>query len=315
MYERIRLGRQDGKGPRPRRTADAARSCRRGDRVKLPRRRFLRLAASAAAVPTLPRIAQAQAYPTRPVRIIVGFAPGQAIDIVTRIIGQWLSEQLGQQFIVENRPGAGGNIATEMVVRAPPDGYTLLAVGSNNYINASLYNRLNFDFRRDISPVASISRTPNVMEVHPSLPTKTVREFIAYARAHPGALSMASAGNGSTAHLAGELFKMMTGVDLLHVPYRGSPPALTDLLSGQVQVMFDNLPSSIEHISVGRLRPLAVTTTAPSALLPGVPTLSDFVPGYEASAVPGIGAPKNTPTEIVDKLNREVNSGLNDAGI
>ena len=255
--------------------------------MKLPRRRFLRLAASAAAVTTLPRIAQAQAYPTRPVRIIVGFAPGQAIDIVTRIIGQWLSEQLGQQFIIENRPGAGGNIATEAVVRAPPDGYTLLAIGSNNLINATLYQKLNYNFIQDIAPVASIYRVPQVMEVNPSFPAKTVPEFIAYAKAHPGQISFASAGNGSVAHVTGELFKMMTGVNMLHVPYRGAPPALTDLIAGQVHVMFDNMPSSIEHIRAGRLRPLAVTATTRWQGLPEVPTLGDFVPGFETSAWAG----------------------------
>jgi tripartite-type tricarboxylate transporter receptor subunit TctC len=283
--------------------------------MKLPRRQFLHLAAGAAVLPFVSRVVRAQTYPTRPVRIIVGFAPGQAVDILVRLIGQWLSERLGQQFIIENRPGAGGNIATEVVVRAPPDGYTLLAVGSNNYINASLYEKLSFDFIRDITPVASISRTPNVMEVHPSIPAKTVLEFIAYAKANPGKLSMASAGNGSTAHVAGELFKMMTGVNMLHVPYRGSPLALTDLLSGQVHVMFDNLPSSIEHIRAGKLRALAVTTMARSELLPDVPILADFVPGYEASAVPGIGVPRNTPTEIGDKLNKEINAGLADSTI
>src|SRR2546429_9622124 len=228
--------------------------------MKLPRRQFLHLAAGAAALPAVSRFAWTQAYPSRPVRIIVGFAPGQAIDIVTRIIGQWLSERLGQQFIIENRPGAGGNIATEAVVRAPPDGYTLLAIGSNNLINATLYPRLPYDFSRDIAPVANIYRVPQVMEVNPSFPAKAVPEFIAYAKARPGEISFASAGNGSVAHVTGELFKMMTGVDMLHVPYRGAPPALTDLIAGQVHVMFDNLPSSIEHIRAGRLLPLAVSS-------------------------------------------------------
>jgi tripartite-type tricarboxylate transporter receptor subunit TctC len=232
-----------------------------------------------------------------------------------RLIGQWLSERLGQPFVIDNRPGAGGNIATDVVVRAPPDGYTLLAVGSNNYINASLYEKINFNFVRDIAAVASISRTPNVMEVHPSIPVKTVPEFITYAKGNPGKLSMASAGNGSTSHMAGELFKMMTGVDILHVPYRGSPQAVTDLIGGQVHVMFDNLPSSIEHIRAGKLRALAVTTTARSELMPDVPTVSEYVPGYEASAVPGIGVPKNTPTEIVDMLNKEINAGLSSPAI
>jgi tripartite-type tricarboxylate transporter receptor subunit TctC len=285
------------------------------ERVKLSRRKFFHLAAGAAALPAMSRIASAQAYPSRPVRIILGFAPGQAIDIVTRIIGQWLSEQLGQQFIIENRPGAGGNIATEAVVRAPPDGYTLLAIGSNNMINVTLYEKLSYDFIRDIAPVASIYRVPQIMEVNPSFPAKTVLEFIAYAKAHPGEISFASAGNGSVAHVTGELFKMMTGVDMLHVPYRGAPPALTDLISGQVHVMFDNIPSSIEHIRAGRLRPLAVTATTRWQELPDIPTVADFVPGFETSAWAGIGAPKNTPAEIIDKLNSEINGGLLDPKI
>jgi tripartite-type tricarboxylate transporter receptor subunit TctC len=284
-------------------------------KMKLPRRKLLHLAAGAAALPMISRMANARTYPARPVRIIVGFAAGQAIDILVRIIGQRLSERLGQQFIVENQPGAGGNIATEHVVRASPDGYTLLAVGSNNYINASLYARLNFNFIHDIAAVASISRTPNVLEVHPSIPVNTVLEFIAYAKAHPGKLSMASAGNGSTSHVAGELFKMMTGVSMIHVPYRGSALAFEDLLSGRVDVMFDNLPSSIEYIRTGSLRALAVTTTARSELLPDIPTVGDFVPGYEASALPGIGAPRTTPIEIIDTLNQEVNAVLADPRI
>src|SRR5499433_4230597 len=300
---------------RSRYAAHIARPRRRGDRVKLPRRRFLRLAASAAAVTTLPRIAQAQAYPARPVRIIVGFAAGQAVDIVTRIVAQSLSDRLGQQFIIENRPGAGGNIGTELVVRAPPDGYTLLAIGSNNMINATLYEKLNYNFIRDITPVASVYRVPQVMEVNPSFPAKTVPEFIAYARAHPGEISFDSAGNGSVAHVTGELFKMMTGVNMLHVPYRGAPPALTDLVAGQVHVMFDNMPSSIEHIRAGRLRPLAVTATTRLDALPDVPPLGDFVPGFETSAWAGIGAPKNTPAEIIDTLNREINAVLADPTI
>ncbi|MGE5780289.1 MAG: Bug family tripartite tricarboxylate transporter substrate binding protein [Hyphomicrobiales bacterium] len=283
--------------------------------MNLPRRQFLHLAAGAAALPAVSRVARAQAYPSRPVRIIVGFAPGQAIDIVTRIIGQWLSERLGQQFIIENRPGAGGNIATEAVVRAPPDGYTLLAIGSNNMINATLYEKLNYNFIRDIAPVASIYRVSQVMEVNPSFPAKTVPEFIAHAKAHPGEISFASAGNGSVAHVTGELFKMMTGVNMLHVPYRGAPPALTDLIAGQVHVMFDNMPSSIEHIRAGRLRPLAVTATTRLEALPDVPPLADFVPGFETSAWAGIGAPKDTPAEIIDKLNREINGGLVDPKI
>src|SRR5215470_6777598 len=283
--------------------------------VKLPRRKFLHLAAGAATLPAISRIARAQAYPTRPVRVIVGFAPGQAIDIVTRIIGQWLSERLGQQFIIENRPGAGGNIATEAVVRALPDGYTLLAIGSNNMINVTLYQKLNYNFIQDIAPVASIYRVPQVMEVNPSFPAKTVPEFIAYAKAHPGQISFASAGNGSVAHVTGELFKMMTGVSMLHVPYRGAPPALTDLIGGQVHVMFDNMPSSIEHIRVGRLRPLAVTATTRWQGLPDVPTLGRFVPGFETSAWAGIGAPKNTPAEIINTLNWDINAALADPTI
>jgi tripartite-type tricarboxylate transporter receptor subunit TctC len=258
------------------------------------------------------RVAWAQAYPTRPVRLIVGFAPGQALDITTRMIGQWLSERLGQQFIVENRPGAGGNIGTEAVVRAPPDGYMLLAIGSNNMINATLYEKLNFNFIRDIAPVASVARVPQVMEVTPSFPAKTVPEFIVYAKANPGKVSFASAGNGSVAHVTGELFKMMTGVNMLHVPYRGAALALTDLIGGQVDVMFDNMPSSIEHIRAGRLRPLAVSTTSRLDSLPDIPTVGDFVPGFETSAWGGIGAPRDTPAEIIDKLNREINAGLVD---
>jgi tripartite-type tricarboxylate transporter receptor subunit TctC len=297
------------------RTNLSSRKPQKLERVKLSRRKFFNLAAGAAALPAMSRIASAQAYPSRPVRIILGFAPGQAIDIVTRIIGQWLSEQLGQQFIIENRAGAGGNIAAEAVVRAPPDGYTLLAIGSNNMINVTLYEKLNYDFVRDIAPVASIYRVPQIMEVNPSFPAKTVLEFIAYTKAHPGEISFASAGNGSVAHVTGELFKMMTGVDMLHVPYRGAPPALTDLISGQVHVMFDNMPSSIEHIRAGRLRPLAVTATTRWQEFPDIPTVADFVPGFETSAWAGIGAPKNTPAEIIDKLNREINGALLDPKI
>jgi tripartite-type tricarboxylate transporter receptor subunit TctC len=282
--------------------------------MKLPRRQFLHLAAGAA-IPAVSRVARAQAYPTRPVRVMVGFAPGQAIDIVTRIIGQRLSDRLGQQFIIENRPGAGGNIATEVVARAPADGYTLLAIGSNNMINPTLYQNLNYDFIRDIAPVASVYRVPQVMEVNPSFPAKTVPDFIAYAKAHPGEISFASAGNGSVAHVTGELFKMMTSVNMLHVPYRGAPPALTDLIAGQVHVMFDNMPSSIEHIRAGRLRPLAVTATTRLEALPDVPPVGDFVPGFETSAWAGIGAPKNTPAEIIDTLNREINAVLAEPAI
>jgi tripartite-type tricarboxylate transporter receptor subunit TctC len=283
--------------------------------MKLDRRQFLHLAAGAAALPVLSPVAGALAYPTRPVRVIVGFAPGQAIDITTRIVAQRLSERLGQQFIIENRPGGGGNIGTEVVVRAPPDGYTLLAIGSNNLINATLYPRLPYDFSRDIAPVASVYHVPQVMEVNPSFPAKTVPEFIAYAKARPGEISFASAGNGSVAHVTGELFKMMTGINMLHVPYRGAPPALTDLIAGQVHVMFDNLPSSIEHIRAGRLRPLAVSARTRLAALPDVPPLDEFVPGFETSAWAGIGAPKNTPAEIIDELNREINAVLADPTI
>ena len=281
--------------------------------MKLPhRRQFLHLASGAVALPALSRIASAQTYPTRPVRLVVGFAAGQAIDILARLIAQSLSERFGQQFVVENRPGGGGNIATEAVVRAPPDGYTLLAVGSNNMINATLYEKLNFDFIRDIALVASVYRVPQVMEVNPLFPAKTLPELIAYAKANPGKISFASAGNGSVAHVTGELFKMMAGVNMQHVPYRGAAPALTDLLGGQVHLMFDNMPSSIEHIRAGRLRPLAVTATARLEGLPDVPTVADFLPGFETSAWAGIGAPKNTPAEIIDQLNRETNAALAD---
>jgi tripartite-type tricarboxylate transporter receptor subunit TctC len=280
--------------------------------MKLPRRNFLHLAAGAAALPAVSHIAWAQEYPTKPVRIIVGFAPGGGADIAARLIGQWLSERLGQSFVIENRPGAGSNIATEAVVRAPSDGYTLLLVSAPAAINATLYEKLSFNFIRDIAPVASISHVPHVMVVHPSFPAKTVPEFIAYAKANAGKINMASAGNGSTPHVAGELFKMMAGVNLIHVPYRSAGPALTDLLGGQVQVMLDNMASSIEHIRAGKLRPLAVTTTMRSETLPDVPTVSEFVPGYEVSNWFGVGAPKATPAEVLDRLNKEINSGLAD---
>jgi tripartite-type tricarboxylate transporter receptor subunit TctC len=280
--------------------------------MKLPRRHFLFLPAAAATLLTGTRIARAQAYPMRPLRLIIGYPPGGSADITARLIGQWLSERLGQPFIIESRPGASTNIATEAVVRAPSDGYTLLLVAPANAINATLYEKLNFDFIRDITPVAGLIRFPNVMQVNPSVPAKTVPEFIAYAKANPGKLNMASAGNGSTTHVSGELFKMMTGVNMVHVPYRGAAPALTDLISGQVQVTFENPLASIEFIRAGKLRALAVTTATRSEVLPDLPTVGDFVPGYDASAWYGIGAPKGTPGEIINKLNNEINTILTD---
>ena len=256
--------------------------------------------------------ARALDYPTRPVHVIVGYPAGGTTDILARLVGQYLSERLGQQFIIDNRSGAGNNIGTEAVVNAAPDGYTLLLVNPANAINATLYEKLSFNFVRDIVPVAGIIRVPNVMEVNPAVPAKTVAEFIAYTKANPGKVNMASSGNGTSIHVSGELFKMMTRVDMLHVPYRGSAPALTDLMGGQVQVLFDNMPSSIEYLKAGKLRPLAVTTAARSDALPGVPTVAETVPGYEASAWFGLGAPKGTPAEIVDKLNAAVNAGLAD---
>ena len=281
--------------------------------MKLPRRQFLHLAAGAAALPTVSRFAFAQTYPSRPVRLIVPFAPAGGSDITARLMGQWLSERLAQPFIIENRPGAGSNIATEAVVRAAADGYTLLYVTTANAINATLYDKLNFNFIRDIAPVATISRNTYVMLVHPSMPAKTVPEFNAYAKAHPHKINMASAGTGSPPHVCGELFKMMAGVDLLHLPYRGGGPALTDLLGGQVQVYFATTVASIEYIRTGRLRALAVTTATRSDALPDIPTVAEFVPGYEASSWYGVGAPKATPAEIVEKLNKEINAGLADA--
>jgi tripartite-type tricarboxylate transporter receptor subunit TctC len=278
--------------------------------MKLPRRQFLHLAAGAAVLPAVSRLARAQSYPTRPVRIIVGFAAGGAADITARIIGQWLSERLGQQFVIENRPGAATNIATEAAVHAPADGYTLLMLSSSHAFNATLYDKLNYNFVRDIAPVAGITQVPSVMEVNSTFQAKTVPEFVAYAKANPAKINMASAGPGASTHIFGELFKMMAGVDLVPVHYRGSGPALTDLIGGQVQVMFDPLPSSIEHIRAGRLRPLAVTTATRLEALPNVPTVGEFVPGYEAILWQGIGAPKNTPAEIVDKLNKEINAAL-----
>ena len=281
----------------------------------LPRRRFLYLAGSAAALLTASRVARAQTFPSRPVRIIVPTAAGGPNDVLTRLVAHWLSERLGQPFIIENRPGAGTNLATEMVVRAPPDGYTYFSAGPASAINATLYDKLSFNFIRDTAPVAGLMRVSNVLVVHPTFPAKTVPEFIAYARANPGKLSMASGGIGSGSHMAGELFKMMTGADMLHVPYRGAGPALGDLLGGQVQVLFDLMPNSIEHIKSGKLRGLAVTTATRSPDLPDIPTVGDFVPGYEASAVFGIVAPKDTPADTVDKLNKEINAGLADPNI
>ena len=284
--------------------------------MKLPhRRKFLHLAAGAAALSALPRVARAQPYPTQPVRIIVGYPPGGATDAMARLIAQQLSERLGQQFIVDNRPGPGGNIGTEAVVRSQPDGYTLLLIFSANAINATFYDKLSFNFIRDIAPVAGIARSPFVMEVHSSVPAKTVSEFISYAKASPGKLRMASNGNGTTAHIAGELFKLMTGVDMVHVPYRGPESALTDLLAGKAQVRFGIPLELMEYIKAGKLPVLAVTTAARSEVLPDIPTVGEFVPGYEASAFLGIGAPKNTPPEIVDKLNREINAVLSDPRI
>ena len=281
--------------------------------MKLPhRRQFLHLAAGAAALPAASRIASAQAYPTRSVRIVVGYAAGGTSDIVGRLVGQWLSERLGQQFIVENRPGASANLATEAVARATADGYTLLVVTSVNAVNATLYNKLNFNFIHDIAPVASVFETPLVVEVNPSVPVRTIPEFIAYAKANPGKLNLATPGIGTPPHVAGELFKMTAGVDMVHVPYRGTGPMLTDLIGGQVQVAFDPLPASIEHIRAGKLRALAVTTASRSEVLPDVPTVGEFVPGYEASGWYGIGAPKGTPVEIIDMLNKEINAALGD---
>jgi tripartite-type tricarboxylate transporter receptor subunit TctC len=279
--------------------------------VKLPRRTFLHLAAGAAALPAVSRSARAQTYPTRPVRFIVGFPAASATDIVSRLIGQWLAERLGQQFIVESRPGAGSNIATELVVKAPPDGYTLLTAVTPNAINATLYDNLKFNFLRDIAPVASIGRTPYVVVVNPSLPAKTIPELIAYAKANPGKINMASAGNGSAPHIFGAMFMFMAGVNMVHVPYRGS--YFSDLLGGQVQVLFGPIPSAIGYIQAGQLRALAVTTAARSDVLADIPVMAEFLPGYEASLWFGVCAPRSTPVEIVDTLNREINAGLADA--
>jgi tripartite-type tricarboxylate transporter receptor subunit TctC len=278
--------------------------------MRLLRRQFLQLAAGAAALPSASRIAWAQAYPSRPVRIIVPNPPGGGTDIIARLMGQWLSERLGQQFIIENRPGAGTNIGTEVVVRSPSDGFTLLLVTPTNAINTTLYDKLSFNFIHDIAPIGSVSRETMVMVVNPSFPAKTVPEFIAYAKANPGKINMASAGSGSLNTMAGELFKMMTGVNMLDVPYRGGAPALTDLLGGQVQVFFAGLAVSIGYIKAGKLHPLAVTTMNRSELLPDIPTVAEFVPGYEAIAWYGIGVPRNTPAEIISKLNNEINAAL-----
>jgi tripartite-type tricarboxylate transporter receptor subunit TctC len=283
--------------------------------MKLPRRRFLHLATGAATLPALSRVAWAQVYPSRPVRIVVGFPPGGPNDIHARLIDAWLSERLGRPFVIDNRPGAGGNIGTEAVINAPPDGYTLLLVPLSSAINATLYHKLNFNFIRDIAPVAVISRSVMVMVLHPSVPAKTVPELIAYAKANPGKLNMASPGIGTGPHMAGELFKMMTGVNLVHVPYRGAAPMQTALLGGQVEFAFDGMSSSIEHIRAGKLRALAVATGTRSEALSDISTVSDFVPGYEASSWFGVGVPRNTPTEIVDKLNNEINAGLADPKI
>jgi tripartite-type tricarboxylate transporter receptor subunit TctC len=283
--------------------------------MKLPRRRFLQLVAGAAALPAASRIAAAQAYPSRPVRIVVGFTAGGSTDIGARLIGQWLQERLGQSFVIENRPGAGTNIATESVVRAAPDGYTLLMIGPSSAVNATLYDKLNFVFLRDIAPVASLIRQPQVMLANPSLAAKSVPELIAYAKANPGKITMASAGIGSTGHLVGEFFKMTAGVDFVHVPYRGAGPALTDLLGGQVLISFAGISGSIEYVRSGKLRALAITTATRSEALPDIPTVSEFLPGFEAGDWLGVGAPKNTPAEIVDRLNKEITAGVADPKI
>jgi len=283
--------------------------------MQLRRREFLSLAASVATFPAAPRMAWSQSYPSRPVRIVVGFAAGGGVDIVARIIAQSLSERLGQQFVVENRPGAGSNLGTETVVNAAPDGHTILLLSVSAAINATLYSKMSFSLLRDIAPVAGIMRVPGVMEVNPSFPTKTVPEFIAFAKANPGKINMASAGIGTLQHVCGELFKMMTGIEMVHVPYRGSAPALTDLIGGQVQVTFDPLPSSIEHIRAGKLRALAVTTERRADALPDIPTVGETITGFEGSAWYGVGAPKATPVEIVDKLNIEINAALADPKI
>jgi tripartite-type tricarboxylate transporter receptor subunit TctC len=281
--------------------------------MNLPRRDFLRIASGAGALPLLARAARAQAYPSRPVRWIVGFAPGGGNDIVARLMGQWLSERLGQPFVIDNRPGAGTNIATEAVVNAPPDGYTLLLAGVPNATNATLYGNLKFNFIRDLVPVAGIVRIPNVLVINPNVPAATVPEFIAYAKANPAKVNMASAGVGSGGHLAGELFKMLAGVSLTHVPYRGNAPALTALLGGQVEVLFASLPSSLEYIRTGKVRALAITTAQRTQAQPDLPTIAEFVAGYDMSAWYGASVPKGTPAEVIDRLNVEINAGLADA--
>ena len=283
--------------------------------MKLPRRQFLHLAAGAAALPAVTRVAWAQAYPSRPVRIIHGFAPGGGADIIARLIGQWLSERLGQPFAVESQPGNVTNLATQAVVRAPADGHTLLLATSPNATNATLYPNLNFNFIRDIAPIASIGRIASIMEVNPSFPATTVDEFISYAKGNPGKMSYGSDGNGTTSHMSGELFRLMAGVNMVHVPYRSAPPALADLIAGQVQVMFDPIARSIESVRAGKLRPLAVTTSMRSPMLPEIPAVSDFLPGYESSAWFGFAAPKGTPVEVVGRLNREINAALADPNV
>jgi tripartite-type tricarboxylate transporter receptor subunit TctC len=283
--------------------------------MKLPRRTFLQRAAGAAVLPAFPRLARAQAYPSRPVRLIVGYAPAGGTDITARLIGQWLSERLGQQFVIENRPGANSNIATEAVVRAPPDGYTLLLATAANAVNQTLYDKLNFNFMADIAPVAGIMRVPNVMVVNISFPAKTVPEFIAYAKANPGKVNLASGGAGGVDHMAGELLRMMTGVSMTHVPYRGLGPALTDLLGGQVQLMFSSFPAAIEYIKAGKLRAIALTTATRFEGAPDIPIVAEVLPGFEASQWYGVGAPKNAPSDIVHKLNNEINAALNDPKI
>src|SRR5215207_2079882 len=280
--------------------------------MKPSRRKFLGFAGGAIALPISSKLAHAQAWPSRPVRLIIGYTPGGSADLTARLMGQWLSEKLGQSFVIENRPGGGTNIATEAVLRAAPDGYTLLLAAPANAINATLYDKLPFDFMKEMEPIAGIIRFPNVVVVHPSLPIKSIPELIAYAKANPGKLNMASSGNGSTIHMSGELFKMMTGINMVHVPYRGGAPALTDLIAGQVQVMFDNIPTSADHVRTGRLRGLAVTGAERSQVLPDLPTVAEFLPGYEASAWYGLGAPKNTPAAVVERINAAVNAILKD---